>query len=71
MLPPRLLGIGSGRRPRLVEFVYVGMVEHEIAHPSNARAADAIGTALERAGVVFIAENGGGRGVRLRKKGKR
>jgi len=47
------------------------MVEHEIAHPSNARAADAIGTALERAGVVFIAENGGGRGVRLRKKGKR
>ncbi len=33
---------------------------------------DAIRTALEKAGVEFIAENGGGPGVRLAKrKGKR
>lgn len=30
----------------------------------------AIRTALEAAGVIFIAENGGGAGVRLKKKGK-
>jgi transcriptional regulator with XRE-family HTH domain len=31
----------------------------------------ALVTALEKAGVEFIAENGGGAGVRLRKRGKR
>jgi transcriptional regulator with XRE-family HTH domain len=30
-----------------------------------------LSTTLERAGVVFIAENGGGPGVRLKRKGKR
>ena len=30
----------------------------------------AIRTALEKAGVEFIAENGGGPGVRLKKKGR-
>ena len=30
-----------------------------------------IRAALEKAGVVFIAENGGGPGVRLKKRGKR
>ncbi|RIK94502.1 MAG: transcriptional regulator, partial [Proteobacteria bacterium] len=33
-------------------------------HPNNMAA---IKTALEAAGVIFIAENGGGAGVRLRK----
>lgn len=31
---------------------------------------DAVRTALEKAGVEFIPENGGGAGVRLRKRGK-
>ena len=31
------------------------------------RTADAIRTALEAAGIIFIAENGGGAGVQLRK----
>jgi transcriptional regulator with XRE-family HTH domain len=35
--------------------------------PSNASTLAAIRTALEAAGVEFIAENGGGPGVRLRK----
>ena len=34
------------------------------------RTVDAIRTALESAGVEFIAENGGGAGVRLRKAAK-
>ncbi len=33
------------------------------------RTVDAIRTALESAGVIFIAENGDGPGVRLRKEG--
>lgn len=36
-----------------------------------ARTLAALRKSFERAGVVFIAENGGGPGVRLRKKGKR
>jgi transcriptional regulator with XRE-family HTH domain len=32
---------------------------------------EAIRTALERGGVEFIEENGGGAGVRLKKRGKR
>jgi transcriptional regulator with XRE-family HTH domain len=36
-----------------------------------ARTLAALRKSLERAGVVFIEENGGGPGVRLRKKGKR
>ena len=35
------------------------------------RTADALRSALEHAGVVFIAENGGGPGVRLKRKPKR
>jgi DNA-binding XRE family transcriptional regulator len=35
------------------------------------RTLTALRSAFEKAGVVFIAENGGGPGVRLRKKGKR
>jgi hypothetical protein len=38
--------------------------------PRNATL-DVIQRALESAGVVFIAENGGGPGVRLRKRGNR
>jgi transcriptional regulator with XRE-family HTH domain len=37
----------------------------------RARTVDAIQTALEKAGVEFIAENGGGPGVRLKKRGRR
>lgn len=32
---------------------------------------EALVTALEKAGVEFIAENGGGAGVRLRRRGRR
>jgi transcriptional regulator with XRE-family HTH domain len=39
--------------------------------PVRASTAEAIMAALERAGVEFIAENGGGPGVRLRKRGKK
>jgi transcriptional regulator with XRE-family HTH domain len=35
------------------------------------RTAEIIRSALERAGVEFIDENGGGPGVRLRKRGRR
>ncbi len=38
-----------------------------LPHPNNLAA---IRTALEAAGVEFIAENGGGAGVRLRKGGE-
>lgn len=34
-------------------------------------AKEKVRSALEKAGVEFIAENGGGAGVRLRKRGKR
>jgi predicted transcriptional regulator len=37
----------------------------------HASTADAIAKAFETAGVVFIAENGGGPGVRLKRKAKR
>jgi transcriptional regulator with XRE-family HTH domain len=37
--------------------------------PPRASTLSAIRTALESAGVEFIAENGGGAGVRLREKG--
>jgi len=36
----------------------------------RADTADAIAAALEKAGVEFIAENGGGAGVRLKKKAR-
>ena len=39
--------------------------------PVRASTAKALTKALERAGVEFIAENGGGPGVRLRKRRKR
>jgi cell division GTPase FtsZ len=37
----------------------------------KARTVEAIREALEKAGVVFIVANGGGPGVRLKKRGKR
>jgi predicted transcriptional regulator len=37
----------------------------------RASTADAIRKAFEKAGVLFIAENGGGPGVRLKRKAKR
>ena len=37
----------------------------------RADTADKIVAALEKAGVEFIAENGGGAGVRLKKKGRK
>ncbi|MFC3003332.1 helix-turn-helix domain-containing protein [Falsiroseomonas tokyonensis] len=40
----------------------------EADQPANASTLAAIRTALEAAGVEFIAENGGGAGVRLRKR---
>jgi len=40
------------------------------ASKPRASTADAISKAFERAGVMFVPENGGGRGVRLKKKGK-
>lgn len=39
--------------------------------PVRARTADALRTALEKAGVEFIDPNGGGPGVRLAKKRRR
>jgi predicted transcriptional regulator len=36
----------------------------------RAETSDAIRSALEKAGIEFIAENGGGAGVRLKKKGR-
>ncbi len=41
----------------------------EADEPLHPRTSAAIRTALEAAGVVFIAENGGGPGVRLRNAG--
>ena len=41
------------------------------ASKPRASTADAIGKAFDKAGVMFIPENGGGRGVRLKKRGKR
>jgi len=42
--------------------------EGTIQPPASQDAVRAIREALERAGVVFIEENGGGAGVRLRKR---
>jgi transcriptional regulator with XRE-family HTH domain len=39
------------------------------ASKPRASTADAIGKAFDKAGVMFIPENGGGRGVRLKKRG--
>ena len=48
------------------------VVRLEAGEKLQERTVEAIRTALEKAGVEFIAENGGGPGVRLRKtKGKR
>ena len=41
------------------------------ASKPRAATADAIDKAFDKAGVMFIPENGGGRGVRLKKRGKR
>ena len=43
--------------------------EREATNPQP-RTLDALQAALESAGVEFIAENGGGAGVRLRKQGQ-
>ncbi len=43
----------------------------ERGEPLRDRTLGAVRAAMEAAGVVFIAENGGGPGVRLRKRSKR
>jgi hypothetical protein len=43
----------------------------KVSLPSNRWKIDAIGTALESAGVEFITENGGGPGVPLKKSKRR
>jgi transcriptional regulator with XRE-family HTH domain len=43
----------------------------ERGEPLRERTLAAVRAAMEAAGVVFITENGGGPGVRLRKRGKR
>lgn len=51
-----------------VSYPTVARLEREEGHLGGRRAtADAIRAALEAAGVVFIEENGGGPGVRLRR----
>jgi len=46
----------------------VKRAEGEGALSASKKAVDAIRTALDSAGVEFIAENGGGAGVRLKRK---
>jgi hypothetical protein len=43
----------------------------EAGEELKGRTADALRVALEKAGVVFIDSNGGGPGVRLKRKAKR
>jgi transcriptional regulator with XRE-family HTH domain len=44
------------------------LIRFERGEPLKKRTADAIQAALEKAGVEFIPENGGGVGVRLKKQ---
>jgi transcriptional regulator with XRE-family HTH domain len=53
-----------------VGIVTVRQLEASIHEPRRATL-DVVRRALEKAGVEFIDENGGGAGVRLRKPGKR
>jgi transcriptional regulator with XRE-family HTH domain len=52
-----------------VSFATIQRMESLGTGRSSAANVDAIQKALEKAGVVFIAENGGGAGVRLAKPG--
>ena len=63
-----LLDITPGRLSRLadVSTVVIGEFERGKRQPSGPALA-ALRSALENAGVIFIAENGEGAGVRLRK----
>jgi hypothetical protein len=47
------------------------VVRFERGEELKDRTVTAMRAALEKAGVVFIPENGGGSGVRLKKRGKR
>jgi transcriptional regulator with XRE-family HTH domain len=58
-------GVRDVAREAKVSPATVTRIESDAA--ANAATLAAIRTALEAAGVVFIAENGGGAGVRLRK----
>jgi transcriptional regulator with XRE-family HTH domain len=51
----------------------IGRLESQDGQALGGRAetGDALVAALEKAGVEFIAENGGGAGVRMKKRGKR
>ncbi len=61
-------------QPQLAKAGKVGLstvVDFERARrPVSSEATAALRQALEKAGVEFINENGGGAGVRLRKRGK-
>ena len=59
------IGVRDVAQAAKVSPATVTRVESDL--PANASTLAAIRTALEVAGVEFIAENGGGAGVRLRK----
>jgi hypothetical protein len=64
----RLLGWSQMRLALAAELPLLAVVSFENDLPTGGEVILAIQSTLETAGVEFIAENGGGVGVRLRKK---
>ncbi len=70
LAPPRAdLGLGVGDLAKVAEVSPDTVARLERREDLRAAAIAAIRSALEAASVVFIEENGGGPGVRLRKVG--
>jgi len=61
------LGLGIRELAQLAQVAPATVSRLEAGEELKPRTVDAIRQALETAGVIFIAENGGGPGVRLRK----
>lgn len=61
------LGLGTRELANLAKVSPDTVARLERGDPLKERTVDAIRAALENAGVIFIAENGGGPGVRLKK----
>jgi transcriptional regulator with XRE-family HTH domain len=61
------LGLGTRELANLAKVSPDTVARLERGDPLKERTVDAIRTALENAGVIFIAENGGGPGVRLKR----
>jgi transcriptional regulator with XRE-family HTH domain len=67
-------GLLNIAQPELARYSSVSLAtvkRIELGATARADTIKAIRTALERRGVEFIAENGGGAGVRLRKRGRK